>query len=1085
VFFFDRKLNALRAAVSALTEEIHRLEACVGDRDRIVARQTVELERERELVAKLERGIQQVKGDVERINESRSWRFGHRAAVMVDKLLLRRRLTEGAVVRALERLQALEAASTKQIEAAPAKHLELKPAGELAPAKQIESAPADRSGLEPAEKSALARQIRRRLGSPPRRRSWPLVSLVVLNRNGEAHLHRLLEGLEHHTDYPDFELIVVDNASVDGSVSYLRSVRVPFPLRLVESSTNLSFSEGNNVGAAHAEGPLLLFLNNDIEPFEKGWMRELVVLASHSGVGAVGATLLHATQLDQGVPRVQHRGIRMRRQEGGLRPFNLDDGGTVFSDKFGIDLECPATTGACLMITADRYAAISGFPMGYRYGSEDVDLGLQLVDAGYSVVTSGRSYLLHRESSTQNAEGRVFMRDNRLVNQRLFAERWGSRLRREYRVERLRGGAFWSEGDSPHAAVTLTSLEQAAGHGDWYTGHELGDALAALGWRVTYVQRKKDEWYQLPEDLDYLVVLLDSYDLARVDTPALKVAWVRNWTDRWIARNGLDGYDLVLASSDRSAKLIEAETGIRAELFPLATNPGRFSVQPVEPALAADLTFPGNRWDRARAIEAFEPAAEHSLKVFGLGWDEVPQLAPHIHGAIAYAELPAVYSSAKLVIDDAAEHTLPYGSVNSRVFDALACGTVVVTNGEAGARELFDEDFPVWHDGPSLRAVVDELLADDAGRRRLADRYRRVVLDRHTYAVRARRLVELLAEVESRLSFVIKVGAPNQAVAAEWGDVHFGEALARELRRRGHRATVQTLDGWDALTGLGFDVAIHLKGLSSYVPKPGQVNVLWCISHPELVTVEECESYDLVCIASERFAASLRRRVSKPVVVLEQATDPRLFFPDPDSDQSYRHELLFVANSRKVRRRILADLLPTEHDLAVYGTNWAGLIDPRHIAGEHIANKALRTAYSSASIVLNDHWDDMREHGFISNRIYDVLACEGLVLSDHLPELTERFGEAVVTYTDPEELPELIERLLADPDERARRGRQGRALVLESHTFAHRVDQLLTLLGERVGETRLIREPTPAKPSPPAARPASRKPQLAGVANDR
>jgi len=193
--------------------------------------------------------------------------------------------------------------------------------------------------------------------------------------------------------------------------------------------------------------------------------------------------------------------------------------------------------------------------------------------------------------------------------------------------------------------------------------------------------------------------------------------------------------------------------------------------------------------------------------------------------------------------------------------------------------------------------------------------------------------------------------------------------------------------------------------------------------------------------------------------VLEQATDPRIFYPEPNA--VFDHQLLFVANSRKVMRRIMSDLLPTEHELAVYGTNWRGLIDERHIAGEHVPNAQLRGAYSSAAIVLNDHWDDMREHGFVSNRIYDALACGAVVVSDDLPELQARFADAVVTYSSRDELAGVIERLLHSPQEREQRGRRGRELVLGAHTFAHRVDQLLEVIGGQQSATRQIK-PTPA-----------------------
>jgi spore maturation protein CgeB len=213
-------------------------------------------------------------------------------------------------------------------------------------------------------------------------------------------------------------------------------------------------------------------------------------------------------------------------------------------------------------------------------------------------------------------------------------------------------------------------------------------------------------------------------------------------------------------------------------------------------------------------------------------------------------------------------------------------------------------------------------------------------------------------------------------------------------------------------------------------------------------------------VASPTFAAELEGRTRTPVVVLEQATDPRRFYPDPDG--AHARELVYVANSRNVLRPIVRDLLPTSRDLAIYGANWEGLIDTRLVVAEHVPNDELRRVYSSAAIVLNDHWDDMRAHGFASNRIYDALACGAVVVSDDVPGL-ERFGDAVVTYRSPEELEPVIDALLADPAGRAERGRAGMALVRAEHTFDRRADVLLAQIAALIEERPF---PVRVRPAP-------------------
>ncbi|MEO8436827.1 MAG: glycosyltransferase [Chloroflexota bacterium] len=282
----------------------------------------------------------------------------------------------------------------------------------------------------------------------------------------------------------------------------------------------------------------------------------------------------------------------------------------------------------------------------------------------------------------------------------------------------------------------------------------------------------------------------------------------------------------------------------------------------------------------------------------------------------------------------------------------------------------------------------------------------------------------------------LRVGVPDRAVADRWGDYHFARALQRALERAGHPTRLHLLPDWASGVAAREDVTVHLLGLKDAPIRPDQVNLLWQISHPDVATPELYERYDHVFVASDPFAARMATLAKVPVTALHQATDPERFRPDPTGPE---HELLFVGNSRNVRRRIVDDAVATGHDLAVYGGRWRpDLIDPRFLKGEQIPNDELRRYYSSAAIVLSDHWHDMRAEGFISNRLYDALACGAFVISDHIEGLQAEFDDAVVTYQDRDELRTLVERYLADPAERRRRGELGRAAVLARHTFEAR-----------------------------------------------
>jgi spore maturation protein CgeB len=254
---------------------------------------------------------------------------------------------------------------------------------------------------------------------------------------------------------------------------------------------------------------------------------------------------------------------------------------------------------------------------------------------------------------------------------------------------------------------------------------------------------------------------------------------------------------------------------------------------------------------------------------------------------------------------------------------------------------------------------------------------------------------------------------------------------------------------WGTASAAGEDATVHVFGNQEGHNRPSQVNVLWQISHPDLASGSLYDTYDHAFVASDAFAAVMAERSAVPVDPLHQATDPERFFPDPTGPD---HELLFVANYRP-DRPIVEWLLPTERDLAVYGNDWdTHGLDPRYHRGRHIQNADLRRFYSSASIVLNDTWEDMRAAGFISNRIYDALACGAFVLSDDVAGLADEFDGGVAVYRDAAGLREAVERYLDEPALRADIAARGRSAVLERHTFEGRAAALLAVIEPLLAE---------------------------------
>ncbi|HEU5039130.1 MAG TPA: glycosyltransferase [Nocardioides sp.] len=250
-----------------------------------------------------------------------------------------------------------------------------------------------------------------------------------------------------------------------------------------------------------------------------------------------------------------------------------------------------------------------------------------------------------------------------------------------------------------------------------------------------------------------------------------------------------------------------------------------------------------------------------------------------------------------------------------------------------------------------------------------------------------------------RRRWSLKLPSPPGALGDLWGDTHFGEALAEALRelgedvvtcRRGSPAEWARLD----------DVSLVLRGLHPVPPVPGQVNVLWVISHPDDVDPAELTGYDHVFAASEPWSAELAARTGRRVLPLLQASGFEVPATTPTQDPSALG-VVFVGSAGDGRQRPLVRMaLDAGVPLAVYGRGWEDLPDGVW-RGAYVDNERLPELYREHGIVLADHWPDMARQGFIANRVFDAVASGARVLCDDVVGVHEVFDprDVVVVRT--------------------------------------------------------------------------------------
>jgi hypothetical protein len=285
------------------------------------------------------------------------------------------------------------------------------------------------------------------------------------------------------------------------------------------------------------------------------------------------------------------------------------------------------------------------------------------------------------------------------------------------------------------------------------------------------------------------------------------------------------------------------------------------------------------------------------------------------------------------------------------------------------------------------------------------------------------------------LRWTISISAPHDESALRWGDTAFAQDLAEALRAAGQSARIRFL-GSPSPT-VKADVNLVLRGLHRIDPTAGELNYLWIISHPDAVSDDEISAdWNRIFAASRSWA----RGQQAGALPLLQAASASRFTPGPP-DPDIAEDVLFVGTSRGVVRPVVRDAIAVGAAVGIYGHDWESFVDSRFIRADHLDFARVPAAYRSARIVLNDHWDDMRRNGFISNRLFDAAFVGARVISDPFDEADELFGGLVRTYRGETELARLLGDASAWPEdsERARLASDIRRL----HSFDARARELI------------------------------------------
>ena len=283
-----------------------------------------------------------------------------------------------------------------------------------------------------------------------RRVSEVKVSVVVVSYNTRERLLACLAALETRASVPH-EVIVVDNASADGSAA---AVRARFPAAIVlENAENAGFSRANNQGLRRGQGAYALILNSDAE-VGAGCVEALAaVLDARVDVGIVGPRTRFADgriQVSFGPMLAPRAEWRQRRLVQGVR--RGDPGALRQAEALAAAEHEPAwVSGSCLLARRRAIDAVGLFDEGFFLYEEDVDLCVRVFEAGWRVVFTPAAEVVHHLGSSMGQAGAHL--EYHRSHLRFYAKHhgWGPRL--VLRGALAARGAFgWLTAHGPRAA---------------------------------------------------------------------------------------------------------------------------------------------------------------------------------------------------------------------------------------------------------------------------------------------------------------------------------------------------------------------------------------------------------------------------------------------------------------------------------------------------------------------------------------------------------------------------------------------------------------------------------------------------------
>ncbi len=596
------------------------------------------------------------------------------------------------------------------------------------------------------------------------------VSIIIPVYNKVEYTTKCLASIIENTPSNDYEIIIIDNASTDGTLNYLKKKinAVNKKITVICNKDNLGFAKANNQGAKLAQGEYLLLLNNDTEVLT-GWLDPLVqILERDDSVGAVGAKLLFPDG------PIQHAGVIIigRNDSQALIARHVFQNMKKPPAEAGQCITFQAVTAACMLLKKTIFNEVSGFDESYWNGSEDVDLCFKIQSLGKMIVYQPQSTVIHHESKSGKERFVAIPKNNARLS-----EKWSKKINPDLIIEdsgfltgncekiKFYNRAFdsisgldrspseniirWVRTNNLHipgfslknitriAIKICTPFRDAKGWGDTYFAECMAEAFRSLN--CYCVVQYADEW-ESREAKEDIVIHLRGVERYFPKPGQYNILWIISHPE-FLIKDEIESYDLVLCGSYPYYQYLKSTVSIPCFYLPQATDIQIFD----KPVLQdIDILFIGNNYykNKPRQIiyDLFATGKQYDLHVIGQGWKRIID-DKYIKGEyVDWQSLPKIYSRAKIVLNDHHKTMKFFGFINNRTYDLAMLNVFQISDEVPGMKEL---GITTYRTPDELREKLDYYLANDQERNEICKKVFDICKD-HTFDMRASQVLDLL-----------------------------------------------------------------------------------------------------------------------------------------------------------------------------------------------------------------------------------------------------------------------------------------------------------------------------------------------------